>query len=475
MATDDIQLEPPTAKHADVVAAAEDHTYVWYIGSALFMAIAGGFVLAVLLPLIETDTIPGIERVPRLIQAHGWAQLQGWAGLFVAGMAVRLIPRFAGRRPIKANITVPILVLLLASVVVRTVAEPFLSGDFGKAVLLAAGISGSVGMAAIAAVLLVTLARGRRRGETWEMLAWFGSAWWAAWAVYTLVAAIRSAEHGLLTPRPLDDALTWIVMFGAVANFIWAIQSRSVPVFFGRKVPKLRRAIWPAIVLNAGVALIAVSQASWPDEATARMFGVGFICMGAGTIGITPLAGALWGTAHRLRPKARSAARFVLAANWWAIVAGLLLIYAGGRTAWSGAFEAPAARDAARHAFGVGVITMLIPGMAQLIAPIFAIGRAEDRAPGLVERLPFWLLLAAAVLRVGAALVAGHGDATARLHVVSASGALAWLGLVLFAITVFESVYNEPRRRAQMLTSAMAAKERNAALRAVGKGADQSK
>jgi hypothetical protein len=466
MANDDIQLEPPVAKHADVTPAVEDRSYIWYIGSALFMAIAGGFVLATLLPLIETGTIPGVERVPRLIQAHGWAQLQGWAGLFVAGMAVRLIPRFAGRRPIQRSITVPILVLLLASVIVRTVAEPFLSGAFGEAVVIAAGASGAAGMAGVAAVLLVTLARGRRRGETWEMLAWFGAAWWAAWAVYTLVAAIRASEHGLLTPRPLDDALTWIVMFGVVANFIWAVQSRSVPVFFGRKVPRLRMALGPAVVLNAGVALIAISQASWPDAASSRIFGVGFVCMGAGSVAIAPMAGALWGEAHRLRPKARSASRVVLAANWWAIVAGLLLIYAGGRTAWAGSFESQPARDAARHAFGVGVITMLIPGMAQLIAPVFAIGRAESRTPGLLERLPFWLLLGAAVLRVGAALTAGHGDDTMRLHVVSTSGALAWLGLVLFAITVFQSVRSEPRRKAQLMASAMAAKERHTAERA---------
>ena len=51
----------------------------------------------------------------------------------------------------------------------------------------------------------------------------------------------------------------------------------------------------------------------------------------------------------------------------------------------------------------------------------------------------------------------------------STSGALAWLGLVLFAITVFQLVRSEPRRKANLMASAMAAKERNAAARA-GKG-----
>ena len=238
MANDDIQLEPPTAKHADVTPAVEDRSYIWYIASALFMAIAGGFVLATLLPLLETGTIPGIERVPRLDPGT-------WLGTAAGvGRAVRCRhgrpphPAVRGPQADPAEHHHP------DSGVAADVdccahgrgAVPL--GRLRRGRVVAAGAAGAAGMAGVAAVLLVTLARGRRRGETWEMLAWFGAAWWAVRAVYTLVAAIRASEHGLLTPRPLDDALTWIVMFGAVANFIWAVQSRSVPVFFWSQSPE---------------------------------------------------------------------------------------------------------------------------------------------------------------------------------------------------------------------------------------------
>ena len=460
MRQDDIQLEPPLAIHADVTPAVEDRTYLGFVGAALLIALTGGFVIATALPLIETGALPGVERTPRLIQAHGWAQVQGWAGLFVAGMSLRLIPRFAGRKPIPARLTLPILAALVFSAAVRTGAQPFIDGRAGEVALVAAGLAGGAGMAAVAAVLAVTLRAGRGRGETWKALAMFGAAWWAAWAVYTVVAALRASGNGLLTPLPLDETITWIVMLAAIGNFVWAVQSRSVPVFFGRKVPPLRRTLAPALALNGGVLLIAISQASWGDETRQRVLGIGLAMAGIGTAALAPVAGSLWGKATRLRPRARSASRFVIAANWWAVVAGVLLIYAGSRSAWSGQYEAFPARDAARHALGAGLITMLIPGMAQLIAPIFALGRAEGRPPGLLERLPFWLLLSAAILRVAAALSRGHGNNDLRLAAVSLAGVLAWLGLSLFAIMVLRALRAEPRMKALLADSYAAAKAR---------------
>ncbi|KAA0224226.1 hypothetical protein EDM76_13210, partial [bacterium] len=98
----DFQIEPPVARHADVVPAVEDRSYIVFVLGALVMALLGGFLLSVVISLSLSGTISwGEERLPQMTQAHGWAQLQGWAGLFVAGMALRLMPRFAGRPPIR--------------------------------------------------------------------------------------------------------------------------------------------------------------------------------------------------------------------------------------------------------------------------------------------------------------------------------------------------------------------------------------
>ncbi|HXU25421.1 MAG TPA: hypothetical protein VN697_15470 [Tepidiformaceae bacterium] len=463
MADDDIQLEPPTVRHRDVVPAVEDRSYLAYIGSALFVALAGGFLLAIVLPLAETGTIPWEDRVPLLIQAHGWAQLQGWAGLFVAGMAMRLMPRFAGRKPLKRSVTVPVLVLLVASVVVRTVAEPFIDGAAGDWLVLVAAVSGALGTVATGGALFYTLVRGRRKQEPWRYFALAGAAWWVAWAAFILAAGIRAYSNGRFTPFALDDALTWMVLIGPVGNFIWAVQSRSVPVFFGRKTPKLRHVVVPGVALNLGGVLIAASLLPVSDSASARLVGLGLLASGIGFAWLPPLAGSVWGTAHRLRPRARSAARYVLAANIAAMGAGILLVWAGSESAWRGAYEAVGVRDAARHTLGLGLITLLIIGMAQLVAPLFALERAEARKPGLVERGPFWLLIAATLIRVYGALATGHMNEDARLHLVSSAGVLAWLAIALFAVLVVRARRREPRMKAILFDGAAAAMAQKAA------------
>ena len=119
----DIPLDAPLMRHPDVVPAVEDRSYVVFIAGALALAIGGGFALAILVSLAESGVL--LEtRVPWLIQAHGWAQLEGWAGLFVAGMGFRLLPRFAGRRPLPRRVNFAVFALLLSGVVVRTVAQP---------------------------------------------------------------------------------------------------------------------------------------------------------------------------------------------------------------------------------------------------------------------------------------------------------------------------------------------------------------
>ena len=444
----DIQLEPPLVRGPGIVAAIEDRSYLFFIGSALVVALAGGFLLAVVLPLSATGILPWEERVPRLVQAHGCAQLQGWAGLFVAGMGIRLLPRFAGRKPVSHRVTLPILALLLSSITFRTVAQPFVGGDIGAVLLVAAAVAGGLGTLAVAAVHTVTLARGRKPPDPWRDFARAGAAWWAAWAVFIVAAAIRGAGNGRYTPVQLDDTLTWIVMFGAIGNFIWAVQSRAVPVFFDRKTPSRRQAAVPFALLNLGTLAIAASLLPISTSGSQRLMGAGLATAGVALAWLAPLAGAVRGQAHRLRPRARAASRYVLAANHFAMLAGVLLVWAGLHSLISGDFEAPGARDAARHAIGLGLITLLIVGMAQLVAPVFALERAEARSPGIEDHLGWWALLAGASLRVVAGLLYDRVSYDTRMHLAAIAGGLAWVGLAMFAASVIRAVRKEPRMHA---------------------------
>lgn len=437
----------PLTQHRDVVPASEDRSYLLFVASALFMALAAGFVLGILIPLTATGQLPWVSRYPHLVQAHGWAQLQGWAGLFVAGMALRLIPRFAGRRPIPSRVTLSLLTLLLAGILLRLAGQLTAGNTVGEAALLIGAFSSAAGMLVTSFVLIVTLQRGRKRPEPWRYFAWAGAGWWAVWGVLTVTGGLRALENRGLVPAALDEPTNWLVLLGAIGNFIWAVQSRSVPVFFGRRIPSVRHLAVPGVLLNGGLLLVLLALLLERPE---RWNGAGLALAGLAVVWLSAVAGSLYGRPHRLRPRARAAARFVLAANWWAAIAGILLLGAGLHAVVSGDTAPFGWRDAARHALGLGLVTMLIVGMAQLVAPVFALERVEARPPG-IEYLVGWpALIAATAMRVVAGLLAGHIAERARTDLLATAGVLAWLGLATFAWSMMRAKRKEPRIRASL-------------------------
>jgi hypothetical protein len=231
-------------------------------------------------------------------------------------------------------------------------------------------------------------------------------------------------------------------------------------VFFGRKTPPLRAAFPPALALNLGAFLIVFGSAS----AHQRAEGAGFMLAGAALLVLPWLCGAAWGEAKRLRPRAKPAARFILAANISALLAGPLLLFAGARlsventSSLTGAFHA---LDAARHLLGLGLITMLILGMARLVAPVFAMERTEAGAPRALERVPFWLLLSALILRVGESLLADPIGYESRMHTASLAGMLAWSAIAILGFSVFRAARAEPKTKLALDAAAQQARRRN--------------
>ncbi len=145
----------------------EDRSYLGFMAAALVLGLGAGFVLAILIPLAAATPSWG-SRLPRLIQAHVWIQLQGFVGLFVAGMALRLIARLCGRRPLPAALVRTLLVLLASGAVLRLFGQVILQGQPGNLALLLAGALAAAGMLGTAASLALALARSSRRGRAGE-------------------------------------------------------------------------------------------------------------------------------------------------------------------------------------------------------------------------------------------------------------------------------------------------------------------
>jgi len=413
--------------------AAEDPTYVWYVATALIIELIGGPAIGVLMYLARSGALP--SHLPGLVQAHGSLQLLGWAGLFVAGMSQRLVPRLAGRPPVRSA-ALPLLVLLAGGALLRALGQAVGNAP-GGAVALAGSLLSAAGMIGVAVVLAATLGQRRSPLAGWVVLAWSGCAWWGVWAILEVSGGVLGASQGGLIPAWFDEPAVLVVTLGAIGSFIWAIQSRMVPIFFGRKQPTLGAVAGPAVLYNLGLLVIlltlvitAAGRGVGPDgsimSAGLGLVGVGVIWLAAGT-------GALTGVPHRLRAASRPLARFVVSADRWAVLAGVM---------WVAAFAGPLIyreaphhnlTDAALHAFGTGVITMLIAGMVQMVAPVFARARIEAPPPGLVERSVWPLLWGATAARVAAALAGGYAGDDTFTVLAALSGVLGWAGLAALA------------------------------------------
>jgi hypothetical protein len=403
-----------------------DRVHLPFMLTGLGAALLVGFVLGPAIPLLQHGAIRlhglGLERA---IQAHGAAQLSGWAGLLVVGMGLRLLPRFAGRPPLMPVVATVLWGLLVPGLVLR------LAGQLGgPSVLLPLGLAlqalGQVGFAGAVAVIISTATAPKR---SWTVAVVTGMVGWLGWAAMDLVAA-TTARQGLI-PERIETASTYLALFAAIGPFIWAVQSRSVPTFFGRGEPSIRRLAIPC----AGLVIVAVLMA-WAGSlplAPDLTFWSAALIAGLCTALIAPQVGGLGGDPVRLREASRPLAVYVIAANRWAVAAGGLLLI-GGAVGLAGR-SAPATllADAARHAFGIGTVSVMIVGMAELLAPEFAMARMGD-ARRAIRVAPWWLLNAAAALRVAADFPIPAAREPVAGILVGVAGALAWAGLAVFAL-----------------------------------------
>jgi hypothetical protein len=407
----------------------DDTTYMWYVATALIVELIGGPAIGVLMYLARSGMLSG--QLPELVQAHGSLQLLGWAGLFVAGMAQRLVPRLAGRPSVRTA-ALPLLVLLAGGAGLRAVGQ-VMGNAPGGTFALAGSLLSAAGMIGVAVVLAASLRQRRSPMAGWVVLAWSGCAWWGVSSILEAWGGVLGVSSGGLVPAWFDEPAVLIVTLGAIGSFIWAIQSRMVPIFFGRKQPTLGALAGPVVLYNLGLLVIlltlvmtAAGRGVEPDGLIASA-GLGLV--GVGVIWLAAAAGAVTGVPHRLRAASRPLARFVVSADRWAVVAGVMWVAAFAGPLISQGAPRHEFTDTALHAFGTGVITMLIAGMVQMVAPVFARARIEARPPGLVERSVWPLLWGATAARVAAALAGGYARGDAFTVLAALSGVLGWAGL----------------------------------------------
>ncbi len=411
--------------------AGADRAYPWYIAAALIIAVAGGFLLALLLPIAAAEGWTWGARWRALAQAHGHLQVVGWLGLFIVGMGLRLVPRFAGRPLAAPGVTIPVLVLLLVGLVGRAVAQPWLDAPGSRAVLVAAAVAELAATLLFAVAVIGTLNPVKTTLPAAPLLM-LGAAGFVAQAAFAAAwLPGLTAESPALTPAR-NAVLLSLQVHAFLLPFVLGVALRALPVFFAQPPPSPRRTWGLAVALACGALLHALAPVLAGGATGRRLEGAGAIVVAAVILAALFNTHA-WRRASRLRPATRPTALLIQGACAWLALAAVALLVTGGTALIADRVTPSHEIDAIRHAILLGGFSTLLMGMARLLLPWLAGRRQSGSAARREALLLFGLLTGATVSRVAGALLEGWGVGAPRFRLMAAGGLLAIVAVSLFA------------------------------------------
>jgi len=416
--------------------------YQAYILASLALAIGGGFALAVMLPLAQALQWRWGATWPALVEAHGQLQLDGFVGLFIIGMAFRLMPRFSGRDLAYPPLVRAIMPLVATSLLLRAFAQPAADSPARDAALVASAILLLIGSLAFAAIVVRMLAHPHSRAEATGWFFTLGAIAYVAAAALNAWFVAEMVRDGLsLAPQARKPALLFVQLYGFVLMFVGGVSTRAVPMLSGRpRAARLGRAA--AALLAAGVVLYAAAalRASYAySRTTARAEDFGLLATAAALLIVVWISGVFHPRADRVAPASRSQFTLVRSALAWLAFAALLTAWYAARAFRDGTVIDQFELDAIRHALAVGVVTTIIVGMGMMILPEFAGRRIQRPREGWIAIAMLVALNAASVLRVWPALEGLGWLAHTRYWPMTAAGALAEAVVVTFAFMFVQS------------------------------------
>lgn len=411
--------------------------YQAFVLASLMLAVLAGFMLATLVPLSIVLDWGWSTRATPWVQAHGQVQALGWVGLFILGMAYRLMPRFSGR-PLRFPFAVWLSwATLVASLVLRIAFSHAEGGALRDGALLASGALGVGSAAAFALVVVTTLAHPHSRAGATASFFLLGAAALLAQALLSLALLSLMVQRGESALRPAESAAFLHVQFyGFIVMFLLGVALRAVPTFSGLPRPeRSAKALALALAVAVGVFAFAALWRAFDarSDALDRVAGAAAAALGPVLLAGVWLSGIVRPAANRLRPASQPQIWFVRSAFVWLALGGALAGYYGVRSAMEATPIDYYGADALRHVIGLGVASPMIVGMAILVLPEFAVRRIQGQRESALPLVILALLNLATAVRVGTALATPYWLSPDRYWPMAVAGGLGWVAVSLFA------------------------------------------
>jgi uncharacterized protein involved in response to NO len=403
---------------------------IGYIWVALATAIFAGFAIGAHLAFVIAFDFPLGRGFAGLIQTHGHVQLVGWAGLFIIGISLHIIPRLASVPIANPGWIHPILVLMAAGLLLRSLAHPIVAyrgeSAFGYWAVVGSGLLEWGGVGIYVTLLLRTL-RGVRdvKGQPafLSVRPFFATmlAGWGLYASINFLLLVAMARRGEIVMDPGWNQFAIEIFTGLVLLPVaFAFSVRMLPLYL-----RLRAPDWPvrgtayAYLACLGLQMIpAMPLVSGPDPELAHVVSSlgsllkgGVILWFVWQLDILTRRRDAWMVKQEVVPlpdkrPTRSGLpdygefgrfeRLVYAAYIWLVLAALSEMLVGGATLLGKPL--PIAPDAVRHMVLLGFITHLIFGVSVRVIP----GLLKKRCVASVRLVDatFWLGSLAAACRI---------------------------------------------------------------------------
>ena len=439
-----------TAPAPPVKSAPGMVVYPIFLVTSLAIAIVAGFTTGVVALAMASLgwSLPGVNWL-LLVQTHGRFQLYGWAGLFVFGVAYHVVPRFVTTpiaHPGLARASYWLAVIGLG----LSVAQMIVGGAIGFFhVVFSLGILLLLLAAVSYAIVVWSTVRASAQPISLPISFVLAAALWLILGlVLELVEGALSAPGEPIQPA-IEEAGLEAVLEGFFVVTALGVSLRTLPVFAGLAATRERVLPWVFGATQVGLVLL-VSGAFLAGDLNDVRTGQIVACIGA-LILLVAVATYVW--AINLFSRAglpiaemgtgRGWARAIRLAYLFLLIGLALQAEASVGAALTGAPIPWGTLGAARHAFALGFVTLMIVGMASRVIPVFA-GKPLWKA-WLVD-LAAALIGGSVLLRVPIEVLAPYGSSVTTDALLAATGPLALAGLIIFALN-FSVTMARPERK----------------------------
>jgi uncharacterized protein involved in response to NO len=323
-------------------------------------------------------------------QAHGHAQVFGWIGLLIMGVAYYMLPklkRVVLPRPGLAEVS---FWLMAVGIIARAVSQPLAMTESWRTLNVVSGVLELAAVGLFAVVMLAIRSRSPDRKSPLDHYVGVAVFWLLVACVINLFGLLGMYAAGAtIFPEPWNLRRLHVEVFGFITVMILGVGTRLFPKFLGLEPPQSRPLVAALALLSAGVVLRVLGVA--PVLASVLQLAA---------VASYVLALNVFGRPSRTLHAPDAAARlhkWIRVGFFWLIVAGALMAFADVYAGITGGSAPREVVGAYRHAVTVGFITTIAVGVALRIVPLF---HGAPLYSLRLEQVAFWLLLVGNLCRV---------------------------------------------------------------------------